>query len=107
MPVSINVEKGKPQERFLNLNYEPIINEQGQPEGILVFAYDVTEIVQGRKHIKRNAAMIQNLYMNAPASVATLMGPLHTYELVNASYQKLFGTRQITGKPLLEAFEIT
>ena len=41
--------------------------------------------------------------MNAPAFVCTLMGPNHVYELVNASYQKLFGKREILGKPLMEA----
>ncbi|MEO6539181.1 MAG: CheR family methyltransferase, partial [Ferruginibacter sp.] len=100
---SIEMEKGKLQEHYINFNYEPIFDEQRHPKGILVFAYDVTEIVQGRKHLQRNAKMIQEMYMNAPAYVCTLMGPDHVYELVNPSYQKLFGAREITGKPILEA----
>jgi PAS domain S-box-containing protein len=47
--------------------------------------------------------MIQNLYMNAPAFVCTFRGPKHIYDLVNPSYQKLFGSRKIQGKPIIEA----
>ncbi|MEP6710780.1 MAG: chemotaxis protein CheB [Ferruginibacter sp.] len=103
MLTSMETQRGKWQDHYVNFNYEPILDNQGQPEGILVFAYDVTEIVQGRKHLQRNAKMIQDMYMNAPAYVATLMGPDHVYELVNPSYQKLFGARKITGKPILVA----
>lgn len=41
--------------------------------------------------------------MNAPAFVCMLMGPTHVYTLVNSSYQKLFGNREIVGKPIMEA----
>jgi len=42
--------------------------------------------------------------MNAPGFICTLRGPQHIYDLVNPSYQKLFGKRKIQGKPIIEAF---
>lgn len=103
MPVFFNNNGIKSENYFINFSYQPILDESGKVEGIFVFAYDVTELVSGRKLLVKNAEMIRNLYMNAPAFVCTLMGPHHVYELVNASYQKLFGKREIQGKPLMEA----
>ena len=103
MPIFLETGNPKTEHRFLNFNYQAIKDEKGKIEGILVFAYDVTELILGRKHLKRNADMIENMYLTSPAYVCTLMGPEHTYELVNESYQKLFGTRKIVGKPILEA----
>jgi two-component system CheB/CheR fusion protein len=103
MPAFIEKVKGKPAQVYVNLHCQALENEQGIIEGILVFSFDVTELVLGRKHLERNAEMIQNLYLNAPAYVATFRGPTHIYDLVNPSYQKLFGSRKIQGKPVMEA----
>ncbi|MEO9004380.1 MAG: chemotaxis protein CheB, partial [Ginsengibacter sp.] len=102
-PISIERKKGKPIERYIDFNYQAYSNELGKTEGILVFAYDVTEKVLARKQLEQNAEMIQYLYMNAPAFICTYRGPNHIYDLVNPAYQKLFGSRKIEGKPLLEA----
>ena len=103
MPAFIEKVKGKPEQIYVNLHCQPIQNEQGTIEGILVFSYDVTELVLSRKHLERNAEMLQNLYLNAPAYVATLQGSTYIYDLVNPAYQNLFGSREIIGKPILEA----
>ncbi|MEP6846996.1 MAG: PAS domain-containing protein, partial [Panacibacter sp.] len=103
MPVFLNTGNVNTEHTFLNFNYQSYNNEQGKTEGILVFAYDVTAMVLARKQLEQNAEMINDLYMNAPAFVCTLMGANHTYALINPSYQKLFGKRSIAGKPIMEA----
>jgi two-component system CheB/CheR fusion protein len=103
MPLTLENIKGKAAHHFIDLNYQAFKNEEGITEGILVFAYDVTERVVARQQLEVNAEMIQNLYMNAPGFICTLMGPAHIYTLVNSSYQKLFGKRRIVGKPIMEA----
>nr|MBA2562753.1 PAS domain-containing protein [Chitinophagaceae bacterium] len=103
MPVSLKMENGKTEPRFVNVNYQQIKDAQGKPDSILAFAYDVTEQVNIRKKLEQNAEMIHNLYMNAPAFICTMRGPQHIYELVNPSYQKIFGKREIVGKPIMEA----
>ncbi len=104
MPAFIEKVKGQPpQQIYIDLNCQGIKDEEGNISGILIFGYDVTELVLGRKKMERNAEMIQNLYMNAPAFVCTLRGPKHIYDLVNPSYQKLFDNRKIVGKPVMEA----
>lgn len=103
MPISLDHGKGKTEQVFLNFNYQAFKDEHGKTEGILVFAYDVTEQVMARKQLEQNAEMIHDMFMTAPAYVCTFRGPQHIYGLVNPAYQKLFGTREIFGKPLMEA----
>ena len=103
MPITIIQENGQQKQIFINLNYQPIKNEYDKIERILVFAYDVTELILGRKHLKQNMDMIEKMYLTSPAFVSTHVGPEHRYELVNASYQKLFGNRELVGKPIMEA----
>jgi len=104
MPALIEKVKGQPpQQIYIDLNCQAIRNEEGEISGILVLGYEVTELITGRKHLLRNAEMIEEMYMNSPAYVCTIMGPAHIYELVNPSYQKLIGTREILGKPVFEA----
>ena len=103
LPAFIKQENGELKQVFVDSKFQPIKNEHGKIERILVFAYDVTEVILGRKHLKQNTAMIEKMYMTSPAFVCTHMGAEHRYELVNESYQKLFGKRELVGKPIMEA----
>ena len=96
-------------ERIISFNIQPINRENG--EQLILLAMDDITVTKGAEYIQakairqleQNAEMIQNLFMNAPAFVSTLMGPKHIYDLVNPSYQKIFGKRIIAGKPIMQA----
>ena len=90
-------------ERVMLLNASELIKENGTEKLILLAIEDITERVMTQKKMEAQAIMVQNLLMNAPAHIATLTGPTHIYEVVNEHYQQLFGSRQLKGKPLLEA----
>jgi PAS domain S-box-containing protein len=102
-PVKVDRGNGKFEQFYLNFTYQAYKNSKGDTERILVFAYDVTELVTTRKKLEANALMIRNVYMNAPAAICTFKGPDHIYELVNPAYERLFGKRDLVGKPFLEA----
>lgn len=96
-------------DKTICFNIQPIDNENGE-QLILLALDDITfrknaeqVLAITRRQLERNAEMIQNLYMNAPGFICTLQGPQHIYDLVNPSYQKLFGSRKIQGKPIMEA----
>ena len=103
MPVKVDKVKGKHEQFYLNFTFQALTNDKGETEGILVFAYNVTELVLARKKLEANALMIRNIYMNAPAAICTFKGPTHIYELINPAYEKLFDKRDLVGKPFLEA----
>ena len=96
-------------ERSICFNIQPLNRESGE-QLILLALDDITLRKKAAQiqatafeQLERNAEMIHNLYMNAPAFLCTFRGPKHIYDLVNPSYQKLFGKRKIVGKPVMEA----
>lgn len=103
VPIFLATGNEKTENTFINFRDQAIQDENGKVTGILVFAYDVTELVAARKQLESNAAMIHDLYMNAPAFLCTFRGPEHIYELVNPSYQKIFGNRELVGKRVIDA----
>jgi len=61
-----------------------------------------------RERIAREAAdaergRLRELFQQAPAIVAVLRGAGHTFELANARFLQLVGTRDMVGKPVREA----
>ena len=93
---SLNEELETNKEELQSTNEELITVNQA--------LYDKNEDVNhSRKLLELNAAMVHDLFMNSPGFICTLMGPTHVYTLVNPSYQKLFGSRKLTGKPIMEA----
>ena len=94
--------KGKPIASYFDFSCQAYNNALGETEGILVFAYDVTEKVLARRKLEQNVEATQELYMNSPAFMCTLRGPKHIYDSVNPSCQKMFGSNKITGKALIE-----
>jgi two-component system, chemotaxis family, CheB/CheR fusion protein len=103
LPASLQQEDGTIKQVFVNVNYQAIKDEKGNVEGVLTFAYDVTELIMGRKRLKQNAEMIENMSNNSSVYMSTLMGPDYTFTFINESYQNLFGKRQLMDKPLFEA----
>ncbi len=52
---------------------------------------------------ERQSKRLTDLFMQAPAAICILNGPDLVYELVNPGYAQLFPTRELLGKPILEA----
>ncbi|KGQ18836.1 Autoinducer 2 sensor kinase/phosphatase [Lysobacter dokdonensis DS-58] len=61
------------------------------------------ERAQRRTEVERQRAELRGLFEQAPACIALLRGDAHVFELANPPYLKLFGGRQILGKPVREA----
>jgi PAS domain S-box-containing protein len=56
---------------------------------------------EGRLSVERTR--LTELFEQAPAFIATVRGPKHLFEMVNFSYQKLVGNRELIGRSVLEA----
>ena len=96
-------EDGKTEIVYFNFVYQPYHEDDGTRSGVMVVATDVTEQIMARRKMEIQAKMVENLLINAPAFVCTLVGPTHVYGLVNARYQSLFGNRLLQGKPIMVA----
>ena len=71
MPVTINRGNGLQVQVYLNFSYQAFKNEAGKTEGILAFAYNVTEQVTARKKIEEKEEQLRN---------AAEAGELGTYD---------------------------
>ncbi len=94
---------GLPEQVWMNLNYSPVLDESGAPAGVLAIVVETTQRVLAER---RNAAERQRLaqmFDQGPSFMALLGGPAHRFEIVNASYQRLIGERDVLGKTVEEA----
>lgn len=104
LPVMIDVTgKGDLVEIYYDFIYYPILNKEGKVQGIFDFTTDVTERVKARKSLEHERHRLQEIFEEAPASIAVLSGPNHVYELVNEPYMQLIGRKQsIIGQTVAE-----
>ncbi len=100
-----------PVQHYLDFTYQPLPNAHGQPQGVLVFAVDVTEQVRTRRqatalqaqllaaaqHQATEREAFHHVFEQTPALVALLRAPGHRFEYVNPAYQALFAGRQLMG----------
>jgi PAS domain S-box-containing protein len=105
LPATIN-RNGQLTTVYFDFVYEPLLDDDGQVNRILVTASDATERRQIRQQLEASEANLQTLFEQAPVAIAILRGPDLTYELANSQYVELVNrsTRNdLIGKPLLEA----
>ncbi|QHT65305.1 PAS domain-containing protein [Rhodocytophaga rosea] len=107
---------GKVELHFVDFIYQPLFNEEGQSQGILVFIVDVTEKVEARQQTEvmqqellaaaeRQSKERETLYQvfeQTPAAICIRRGPAHQYTYVNPAYQALFPDRPLLSHSLAE-----
>lgn len=71
--------------------------------GVLVVCNDVTERHLRTEAYKDETRRLAQQFEEAPGFITLLAGPNHVFELANASYRKLLGGRDLTGKTVAEA----
>ncbi|SNR79272.1 PAS domain-containing sensor histidine kinase [Hymenobacter mucosus] len=107
---------GQDDQRYLDFIYQPLLDGQGQTQGILVFALDITKQVLSRRQadtlqaavlaaVRRQKEERENvfqLFEQAPAVICLLRGPDHRVEYLNPAYQALFPEQALRGRTMLE-----
>lgn len=61
------------------------------------------DLLIANKEIEYQRNKLENLFMNAPASICSLSGAEHTFIFTNNTYKTLFGNRNVIGKTVREA----
>jgi len=121
MLVPIARPDGVLEERYFNYVQQARYDEHGRIDGVLVFAFEVTEQVRARQRTEqlqaealraaeqlvRQRETLYQVFEQTPASVAILRGPEHRFDYVNPGYQALFPGRELLGRPLAEALPET
>jgi PAS domain S-box-containing protein len=108
---------GRPEPRYVDFIYQPLLDDKDQTQGILAFIVDVTDRVLARQHAEALQAQVRaatlrqaqerdtlyQVFAQTPAAICIQRGPEHRYEYFNAAYQAFFPGRQLLGKSVAEA----
>jgi two-component sensor histidine kinase/PAS domain-containing protein len=94
---------GYDEDTWFTFSYSPIRDEQGQVRGLFCACTETTDKVRAVRTIRSERERLENLFAQAPGFMAMLSGPSHTFELVNAAYQRLIGDRSVVGLTVREA----
>ncbi len=96
---------GGPDEAYLDCVYQPIRDDDGKVEGLLIHTVEVTEQVLARREMERASErekqqraivefernQLQELFQQAPAGIAILSGPEHIWTFANPGYCEVVG----------------
>ncbi len=113
----LNPATGQPQLHYLDFIYQALPDAQGQTQGILVFAVDVTdkvlarqqtetlqaEVLAAARHQAQERETLYQVFEQTSALIALLRAPGHRVEYVNQAYQAVFPGRQLVGFDLAVA----
>ncbi len=101
VPITRN---GRREDVYWTYSYGPI-DDEAAPNGIggvLVVCTETTEQVLATRRAGEERERFAELFEQAPTFMARLSGPDHRYELVNPSYLRLIGDRDVIGRTVLE-----
>lgn len=89
---------------YFDLTYQARYNDEGQIDGFVTYAYDVTEQVLARRQREQYEAKLHHLYEQAPVAIAIFRGPQYVIELANPAACAIWGRtpQQALGQPLFE-----
>jgi PAS domain S-box-containing protein len=109
--------RGHPEETYFTFSYSLIRDEAGGVGGMFcactettgrVLAerrlHDTTEALRASERaLREERDRLHALFEHAPGFVAALEGPEHRFTLVNQSYRRLVGDRDLVGRTVREA----
>ncbi|RDJ03245.1 hybrid sensor histidine kinase/response regulator [Rhizobium grahamii] len=95
--------QGRPEQVFMNLDYSPVMDEDGSPCGVIAIVVETTAKVMAERWRHGEQDRLRRMFEQAPGFIAMMRGPDHVFELTNAAYQQLVGHRDIIGKTARDA----
>ncbi|MEO7068685.1 MAG: PAS domain-containing protein, partial [Rhodanobacter sp.] len=90
---------GRDEDTYWTYSYGPI-DDEGAPGGVggvLVVCTETTEQVLVSLRASHERQRLAELFEQAPSFMAMLRGPEHVFDLVNPSYMRLVGERNVLG----------
>ncbi|GAA4054161.1 hypothetical protein GCM10022409_46510 [Hymenobacter glaciei] len=105
VPLLLEQPNGQPPKtHYFNFTYQRF-EENGQPAGISVFAYDVAEQVLARQERETQRQRQQELFEQVPVAMGVFAGPDYVVEVCNPKLEAIWGrpAAEVLGRPLFEA----
>jgi PAS domain S-box-containing protein len=98
------LRSGRPEQVWMNLDYSPVLDEEGVPAGVIAIVVETTEKVAAERWRISERDRQRQMFEQAPGFMAMVTGPEHVFELTNAAYRQLVGHRDVLGLSVRTAF---
>jgi two-component sensor histidine kinase/PAS domain-containing protein len=95
--------RGYDEQTWFTFSYSPVRDDRGLVSGVFCACTETTEKVLAIRNNEAERQRLENLFSQAPGFMAMLSGPEHTFQLVNASYRRLIGDRDVMGMAARDA----
>ena len=102
-PLTLYRHGGKPEQVWLNLDYSPLLGEDGRPAGVMAIVVEITDKVRVEQELEAERKSLKRMFEQAPGFIAMASGPEHRFTMVNEAYRALVGGRDVVGKTVTEA----
>ncbi|MDO1446538.1 PAS domain-containing protein [Rhodocytophaga aerolata] len=97
-------KEGAPlEDRYFNFIYKPRLNSSGKVDGIMIFAFEVTQQVEARKAVETNAYQLRLITDALPVLIGYLDRE-EKYRFANKAYTAWFNQQpeELLGRPVRE-----
>jgi PAS domain S-box-containing protein len=102
-PLTLYRHGGKPEQVWLNLDYSPLLGEDGRPAGVMAIVVEITDKVRIERELDAERQSLKRMFEQAPGFIAVVSGPEHRFTMVNEAYRALLAGRDVVGKTVAEA----
>ena len=99
-PLTLYRHGAKPEQVWLNLDYSPILGEEGRPAGVMAIVVEITDKVRIERELEAERKSLKRMFEQAPGFIAMASGPEHRFTMVNEAYRTLVAGRDVVGGPL-------
>ncbi len=94
---------GEPEGLWLDLDYSPLLDDKGNPVGVIAVVVETTSKVKAERELASERESLRSMFDQAPGFIAMLSGPDHRFTMANEAYLTLVDHRDILGKTVSEA----
>ncbi len=102
-PLTLYRHGGQPEQVWLNLDYSPLLGEDGRPAGVMAIVVEITDKVRIERELNAERKSLKLMFEQAPGFIAMLSGPEHRFTMVNEAYRTLAAGRDVLGRTVAEA----
>ena len=102
-PLTLYRHGGKPEQVWLNLDYSPLLDEDGRPVGVMAIVVEITDKVRVERELDAERKALKRMFDQAPGFIAVASGPQHRFTMANEAYRALIAGRDVVGKTVAEA----
>ncbi len=96
--------RGEPAQAWMNLDYSPVLDESGEPAGVIAIVIETTERVLAERRAASEQERQRHMLQQMPGFVALLSGPDFVYDYVNDAYVKISERTDFIGRRFRDVF---